>query len=883
MFRNASSRMLGGLAARLAAGLMVPAALLAWLWPIGLGGMMPVGGDVTQFFLGLMGFLGESLRVGRVPVWNDLWGYGFPGVAESQLGVFYPPHAVLYGHLDTETAYVVSMVLHTLWGGLGAFWAARRLGISGIGSALAAVSWSASGFFLIHLAHAWSYTTGCWLPWAFGVAWSMLAPGARPSVAAPLFLSLILVLQLLPGHFQLAFQTQVVLGLMVLWAVAEHWGADLGARRRGQPAGAGPAFRKAWAVVLTVVAVYPLAAIQLWPTARLAGLAGAQHDFEYLSGFPVTPFHLVNAVAPGLFHRSPTWRPVVWDPFHAMPEECLTYIGLVPLFLAVMAVGRGCRRDPAIRLLAILALISGILSLGPYVPGFRGLITLPGFSFFRAPARWSLVTALALALLAGKGFDRWPEWPRAGRALRWFVGLAVVWVIVVLGLIELAVLSTERPTLGNKPVPGASPRWPAVVGWFDRAFQALPWSDDPSLPVKDPSFEAVMAGARQPVDPYVPSNLSLAVVLQKSVDEVAHKVFTNQRGWIYLGELWETAVLLVLLWAAGGMSRMGRTPPVRGVLVALTILDLGILGRHRLIDVAPLGPLTGQSPLLARLAGEPRGTRIADPLRNMPMLIGLAPISAYRTLDLPALKGMTELASRGPMNGPAFEAKVKSALRATGTSLRVFAPVENRLNHFLGRKDAGPEAIDDPALARWLYGSNWADEQSDWVKTFAIWRSPEPPIRAWFVPLTCDIDEAMLSESPVDLEDLLSLFGRAEPLNSESPRPEEWTIPVWVRERGCVVVSQLHDPQWTALWIGMEGQGEYEMPILPAFQEKDEPGGWQRVEVPGEGFWMLHLEYEPRAAAEGAAISTMAWTAWWIGAIALGLKSLGERFRTRRI
>ena len=91
---------------------------------------MPVGGDVTQFFIGLMGFLGESLRAGRLPVWNDLWGYGFPGLAESQMGVFYPAHVVLYRWLDTETAYVVSLVLHTLWGGLGNILGARRLGIS---------------------------------------------------------------------------------------------------------------------------------------------------------------------------------------------------------------------------------------------------------------------------------------------------------------------------------------------------------------------------------------------------------------------------------------------------------------------------------------------------------------------------------------------------------------------------------------------------------------------------------------------------------------------------------------------------------------------------------------------------------------------------------
>ena len=45
--------------------------------------------------------------------------------------------------------------------------------------------------------------------------------------------------------------------------------------------------------------------------------------------------------------------------------------------------------------------------LGPYAPGFALWSRLPGFSFFRAPARWGLAMMLALSLLAGKGFDAW--------------------------------------------------------------------------------------------------------------------------------------------------------------------------------------------------------------------------------------------------------------------------------------------------------------------------------------------------------------------------------------------------------------------------------------------------------------------------------------------
>jgi hypothetical protein len=870
----------GSLRVRLAAAVAVLAAMLAWLWPIGIGGKMPVGGDVTQFFLGLMGFLSESLRAGQIPVWNDLWGYGFPGLAESQMGVYYPPHAWLYRNFETETAYVISLVLHTLWGALGTFWASRRMGISGVGSAFAAFSWSACGFFLIHLAHPWGYTTGCWMPWAFGLAWSILAPGVRTVRVAPLLLSLVLVLQLLPGHFQLAFQTQVVLGVMVLWTISEHWGAALAGRMQGtsQGSGTGPALGKGMAVVLAVAASFPLAAMQLWPTARLAELAGDDRGFEFLSGFAATPFHLVNYVAPGLFHRSPTWRPLVWDPLHAMPEESLTYIGLVPLFLAVMTVLRAFRQDPGVRLLTILAVITLILGLGPYAPGFRGLITLPGFSFFRAPARWSLATALALALLAGKGFDRWPEWPRPGRSLRWFIGLAIVWIVAVLGLVELAVLSTERASNGEKTSGTARTRWPGVVGWFDRAFGAMPWTDDPSFRTKDPSFEQVMAVARRPVDSHIPSDLPLASVLQKPVDD---KIFAKRRWSIYLSELWETAVLMVLLWAISVVSARGRIRAARALLVAITFLDLWILGRHRLIDVAPLGPLTDKSPLLARLAKEPRGTRIVDPLRNMPMRVGLAPISYYRTLNVPAVEGLTG-AAMGPMSGPVFDPLVRSALRATGASLRVFSPVENRINHFVRRTEQTGETIEDPALADWLYGSAWTADLGPWVRTFSIWRSETQPVWAWFLPVSEIEDESKLDDWTGDPREILSLLDRADPLPADSPNPEEWTISLWNREPGWVIVSQLHDPQWHARWFELDHQFDFEVKVLPAFQKYGEPGGWQRVEIPDEGRWELRLEYEPRDAMQGTAIATIAWSSWLVCALSIGLRGMAGRFRTRR-
>jgi hypothetical protein len=842
-------------------GLVVIAAVLAWLWPIGIGGMMPVGGDVTQFFIGLMRFLGESLRAGRLPIWNDLWGYGFPGLAESQMGVFYPVHLVLYRWLDTETAYVVSLVIHTLWGGLGTFWAARRLGVSSAGSALAAFAWSTCGFFVIHLAHQWGYTTGCWMPWAWGLTWCCLSSEGGLRTAAPFLLSLVLVLQVLPGHFQLAFVTQFGILLMLTWAVLERSYGRLSSARAPASALAGFSMVRAAGVVLALASAFPLAAVQLWPTARLAALTDPR-DFEYLSGFASTPFHLVNYVAPGLFHRSTLWRPLVWDPFHAMPEEHMAYVGLVPLFLACMTVIRDRRRDAVVRLLTLVMVATVILSMGPYVPGFRYLILLPGFSFFRAASRWSLATALALALLAGKGFDRWQDWSRPVRSLQRFVFAGSIWVLATVGLIELALLCTS------------SPGWPTLARGFQRVFDAMPWTGDPSFrPPGDPTFAAVMARARGPApDPRIPGVFHRSVFLQKDANGGS---FASQRGTIYLLELGETAALLAALLVIARMGEKSRIShqKARWLLVGLAFLDLWVLGRHRLLDLGPIRPLVQQSAVLARLAQEPRGTRIAgDKIKNMPMLVGQAPISAYRTLDLPAVPELTSL-TNGPLSATFVAPLVQRALRATGTGLRLVDPIDNRADYLSKRERKPGETIEDAALATWIFGAGWVADQGAWARMFTIWRSENRPIRAWLVPVDAISEPGALEDSTGNPRDILSILDDAQPLAAETPRPEEWNIALASDDPAWVIVSQLADPQWTARWIGLDGQGEFDGEILPAFRRERKPGGWQRVAVPASGRWTLRLEYEAPDVAEGAAISLVAWLSWMLAALSVAFST----------
>jgi hypothetical protein len=833
----------------------VMAGLLVWLWPIGVGGKMPVGGDVTQFFLGLMGILARSLRGWRLPIWNDLWGYGFPGIGESQMGVYYPPHLVMYGTLPTEWAYASSLVLHTLWGGLGTWWAARKFGVSPMGSGLAAFVFSASGFFVIHMPHPWGYTTGCWMPWAWGMAWSILC-SARLRLALRLFvLSLILVLQLLPGHFQLAFLTQVGIVLMLAWFLLDPMtGADGTGEWATTPKLIGK-LRVVFALGACLVTVFPLAALQLWPTARLARLA-AERDYEYLSGFAATPLHLVSYVAPGLFHGSTLWRPLVWTPFHTSPEEHLAYVGLVPLFLAAMAVGRLLRGDPAVRMLSLIGAVTLYLSLGPYLPGFRLLINLPGFSYFRAPARWALATALVLAILAGKGIDLCGQ--RKGIA-RWLAGLsalAVAWILIVLGLVELAL---ESRTAGATP-------WAA--GLFQKAFEARPWTGDSD-------FNSVLSQARNPAaDSRIPAILAHAGVASRPVDS---RSFAERRYGTYARELGPTTGVLAAMVAVAWLLTF-RAPSrfLPASLIVITVVDLVMLGQTRLIAAGPLRPLIEQSPVLARLAQQPRGTRIVDGSRNLPMVVGLAPISAYRTLDLPALEPLTALA-RGPLGNRRLDAPVRNAMRACGVGVRVLDPVETalaRLQAPVAGNEEEEETLEDPALAGWVFGPSWRSEQGAWSARFRIIHAQTEPARAWFLPLTAVPVPAMLDSWSGELEPLLDLFDRARPLPAESLSSQRVDVGVKCAEPGWVIVSQMADPQWQAGWTSESGYDRAPA-ILPTFRRKESDGGWQRVRVPGPGRWTLHLEYVARDVQQGLAISAAAWLAW-------GLLLVGSAIRNNR-
>ena len=162
----------------------------------------------------------------------------------------------------------------------------------------------------------------------------------------------------------------------------------------------------------------------------------------------------------------------------------------------------------------------------------------------------------------------------------------------------------------------------------------LPWPGDPP-------FARVIASSRVgPTD----SLVFTALIRDGIAPQIAARMTLN--GDLDKILFWETietiGLLLVLLAIMPVLAKRSRAGSI--ALVVFAGADLLLLSRHRDLETAPIRPLVEQSAVLKRLASLPYGSRTVDPLRNLPMIAGVAPISAYRTLDRPVVPGLVNLA-----------------------------------------------------------------------------------------------------------------------------------------------------------------------------------------------------------------------------------------------
>jgi hypothetical protein len=435
-----------GSAVKLLAVAAIPALVLLFFAQMAFTNLILARGDTFLYFYPYWQMAADALRAGHLPLWNPHIFMGVPFIANSQVGFFYPLNWPVWLLRETPYAVSASILIHLMIAGLGVYLLARRvLRLSPAAALGAAVLFALGGYLTAQVEHVNQVQGLAWLPWLLVVVGPVVGRSERPPVSWRIWLRAVLLtgglfaMQLLAGHTQTAFISGVAISLWLL----VHLVAGRSDRHYG--------LRLAGLLAPAVAVAGLLAAVQLLPTLELTSYSARQGGLslaEVLS-FSWHPLHITRSLLPGVGQ--------------SLFSEYVAFLPLTALVLAVVG-GWRWRGRPEVVALLVLAAAGLVLALGRFTPIYWLLANLPGFDLFRVPARWLVLYALAVALLAGVGWEALAgarpagDWPR--RPL--LVGLTIVAALMIWGF-AAGLLAGVIPTGAEAPF--ERPNAPTVVLW----------------------------------------------------------------------------------------------------------------------------------------------------------------------------------------------------------------------------------------------------------------------------------------------------------------------------------------------------------------------------------------------------------------------------------
>lgn len=355
---------------------------------------------------------------GRLPLWAEGVGTGFPLMADGQTGVFYFPDMVLFAVLPPRHAVNASLLLHTWWAGVGTWRLLSVLGRSHTAALFGAVGFAFCGFMASHGHYLGMHNALSWLPWLI----AMVATGRHGASGLCAWMMLV------AGHPQAA-----AMGLLLATAVAA-------ARSSGQAHSvlSSIPFRFGLAMLTALIAASPqlLATLEL---AQLSVRSGMTSEAFFNMG-SLPPQEILNGVFPYLFGfdrpgdvaQAYFQRGTGYWGAGVNHWEMAFYLGIPIAGFSVFSVFAS-RRD---RLWVGIAACSLLLMLGDHTPLWPVLRHLPGMWGFRFPVRFSVIFTLAMVILASGGVDavlraEMSSLKRWGRQCVW---IAAIWWVGIGGV-----------------------------------------------------------------------------------------------------------------------------------------------------------------------------------------------------------------------------------------------------------------------------------------------------------------------------------------------------------------------------------------------------------------------------------------------------------------
>ncbi|NOX60887.1 MAG: YfhO family protein, partial [Chloroflexi bacterium] len=386
----------------------------------------------------------KAIREGELPLWNPYLFTGIPFLAAGQHSALYP-FSILYYVLPLAMAYGVFTWLTLALAGMSMYVFARILRVGRGGALFAAIAYMFSGFFVSSVVFPMMIAAAAWLPLLLAIIEMVVRKqeekGNAPFVPVAYIVAgaAVLGMIVLAGHVEITYYTLLVAAMYSLWRLFGVW------RRVGVWR---PIARIGGWLLFMVVTGMLLASVQLLPLYELVSKNFREGSASYSQvvnwAWPnrqILTFFIPDIFGNPAHHTIRDWwtgetynvwlnafgqetRTVFWGVKNYV--EGANYLGILTLVLAAAAFldvgGRlrgGAVRQPADRPgwvrpptgrffvvgFALLAALSLAFAFGTplYALLFYGL---PGYRQLHSAFRWVFPYTMAMAMLAGFGFDR---------------------------------------------------------------------------------------------------------------------------------------------------------------------------------------------------------------------------------------------------------------------------------------------------------------------------------------------------------------------------------------------------------------------------------------------------------------------------------------------
>ena len=368
---------------------------------------------------------------GEYPLWLPWMFSGLPSVHSFQyISRYYFPHQAFLWLKTLGMPWIWVFFIHYVFAGFGGFLLLKRLKLDQLSAFLGAVAFMITPYMITMLVfgHGSQMMTAAYIPWIF---WGLLKLDENPTLLASGILSLLMGLQLLRGHVQIAYYTWLMLGIYLIFRGIQLIRAKDFTRLKfiGYTA-----FSMLVAGGLSMSIYYP---VSQYTPFSIRGADGGGAAFEYATQWSFSFPEMMTFLVPSFFGFG---GGTYWG---TMPHtDYPNYMGILILLFAVY--GAFFNRNNFKYVLLFTILISLLLSFGKHLFLYQLFYDhFPYFNKFRVPVMFLVLTQFSVAGLSALGFHSLQQKLAESRFYKEFrysvyiwVGISVILLIIGKGLLS---------------------------------------------------------------------------------------------------------------------------------------------------------------------------------------------------------------------------------------------------------------------------------------------------------------------------------------------------------------------------------------------------------------------------------------------------------------